>query len=382
MALDYIHSNFENASPINWHIDADGVAQIEMIYDHERALSNRAAGHWHFQLHAKAGDKLTVVLRNFDNIWNGKSGSPISNRSNCYISIDGKKWSAIPAQKTPDNRLKIQLQMETDTLFLARLDPYRISDLDRFLAEICDHPLVAVTAIGHSVEGRDLEMVRIGRPDAPHRVLLRARSHPWEPGGNWLLQGLIKSLLEADQQTQRALDTYCVYAMPMAGKDGVARGHTRFNLLGMDLNRNWDRLADPHCAPENHALETWLQDMIDDDKRPHLAIDLHNDNSGKLHISRPEADCDQYLANMQRLEQLMLQHTWFREGSTGSQFRNPGTFGEGLLQRYGIDACILELNCDWIAGLQKVPLGKDWELLGAQMREVFQTYFENTSLPN
>ena len=376
MALDYIYTGFENASPINWHIDADGVAQIEMTYDHERTSTNRAAGHWHFQLHARAGDKLTVVLRNFDNIWNGKQGSPISPRTNCYTSIDGQKWSAISAQKTPDNRLEIQLQMEADTLFLARLEPYRMSDSDRFLAEIAPHSLVEITSIGHSAEGRDLEMVRVGHSEAPHHVLLRARSHPWEPGGNWLVQGLIKSLLREDKQTQRAIDTYCVHVMPMAAKDGVVRGHTRFNLQGMDLNRNWGRPADPQYAPENHALETWLQAMIDGGKRPQLAIDLHNDNSGKLHISRPEANAGQHLANMQRFEQLMLQHTWFREGSTGSQFRNPGTFGEGLLERYNIDACILELNCDWIAGLQKAPFGKDWELLGAQMRGVFLAYFD------
>jgi hypothetical protein len=56
-------------------------------------------------------------------------------------------------------------------------------------------------------------------------------------------------------------------------------------------------------------------------------------------------------------------------------------YGEGLLERYGIDACILELNCDWIAGLNKVPFGKDWEWLGHQMREVFFAYFEEEHDP-
>ena len=31
-------------------------------------------------------------------------------------------------------------------------------------------------------------------PDSPHHVLLRARAHPWEPGGNWVVQGLIRRL--------------------------------------------------------------------------------------------------------------------------------------------------------------------------------------------
>ena len=44
---------------------------------------------------------------------------------------------------------------------------------------------------------------------------------------------------------------FCV--MPMANKDGVAKGRTRFNLNGIDLNRGWDKPADEKLAPENAA---------------------------------------------------------------------------------------------------------------------------------
>ena len=119
-----------------------------------------------------------------------------------------------------------------------------------------------ITPIGKTVEGRGLEIVRVGRPDAPYRVFLRARAHPWEPGGNWVVQGLVDRLLKGDDEAKRYLERYCVYVLPMANKDGVARGRTRFNLRGKDLNRNWDKPADPLLAPENHALETWLEAMI------------------------------------------------------------------------------------------------------------------------
>jgi len=375
MALEYIHTGFENGSPVQWEIDPAGIVRIGLLYDHERGSPNRAAGHWHVQLQARAGTELTVVLENFDNIWNGKAGSPISERTNCFVSPDGRAWTALPARKTADNRLELHVSMESESLYLARLEPYRLSDLDRLLDEIRGHPRVEITPIGRTVEGRELEIIRVGHADAPYRILLRAPSHPWEPGGNRVIKGLIRSLLEADEDTGRHLDRYCLYVMPMAAKDGVVRGQTRFNVLGMDLNRNWDRPADPRYAPENHALETWLNVMVDLGMRPDLAIDLHNDNSGKLHLSRPERDHEQHLAKMKRFERLMFEHTWFTEGSTSPGFRNPSTFGEGLLERYGIDSCILELNCDWIAGLNKVPFGKDWELLGQQMREVFSGYF-------
>jgi hypothetical protein len=163
----------------------------------------------------------------------------------------------------------------------------------------------------------------------------------------------------------------------MANKDGVARGRSRFNVLGKDLNREWDKPADPFYAPENFAFENWLVEMIRMGKKPDLAIDLHNDSGGNLHVSRPAGNSENYLNNMKRLEALLKKYTWFTEGSTAASFRNPGSFGEGLFERFGIDACVYELNYEWIAGLQKVPSGKDWELLGKELRDVFLAYFSN-----
>ncbi|MFC1713394.1 M14 family zinc carboxypeptidase [Candidatus Poribacteria bacterium] len=375
MSLDFIYTGFENASPINWEVDDDGTVHIKLLYDHERCSTNRAAGHWYVQLHGDPGTDLTVMLENFDNVWNDRKSSPISDRTNCFLSSDGNSWSSVPAEKTTDNHLRFQVHMDTDKLYLARLEPYTLSDLSKLIAEIQGHQLVGITSIGQTVEGRELEIIRVGKLEAPYRVLLRARSHAWEPGGNWVIQGLVKNLLQDNNQAQQYLDRYCVYIMPIANKDGVAHGYTRFNVMGKDLNRDWDRPADVRYAPENCALENWLDGMIQAEMCPHLGIDLHNDNGGRLHLSRPENGLERYLNRMEHFESLMFQHTWFTEGSTGSNFRNPGTFGEGLFERYGIVACILELNCDWIAGLKKIPFGKDWELLGEQMCRAFFEYF-------
>ena len=208
MPLEYIHTCFENGSPVQWEIDPDGIVRIGLLYDHERASPNRAAGHWHVQLQARADTELTVVLENFDNIWNGKPGSPISERTSCFVSPDGSAWTALPARKIAGNRLELHVTMESDTLYLARLEPYRLSDLDRLLDEICGNPLIEIKPIGRTVEGRELEIIRVGHADAPYRILLRARCHPWEPGGNWVIQGLIRGLLEGDENARRHLDRY------------------------------------------------------------------------------------------------------------------------------------------------------------------------------
>jgi predicted deacylase len=194
--------------------------------------------------------------------------------------------------------------------------------------------------------------------------------------GNWVVEGLVRRLLKGDAEAQKCLALYNVCILPMANKDGVERGGTRFNLGGWDLNRKWDKPADPKLAPENAALERWLEGEIKAGRRPTFAMDLHNDGNGMLHISRPDIpDIDAYLARMELFEKSLREHTWFTVGSTKSTFRNPGTLGEGWFTRFGIDAVILEFNCNQIEKLNQPALGKHWITFGEGLAKTFEEYF-------
>jgi len=374
--LLYINTSFENASPLYWEIGEGGVVHVYLVYDQERASPNRANGHWFFQAQTRPGAEVTFVLHNFDNVWNGKKSSVARDNTLCVTSEDATTWSVVSTRKTDDNGLTFKIAAGSGSFYVARMEPYRLADLEELKHDICERPNVDVTSIGKTVQGRDLEIIRVGNAEAPYRVLLRARAHPWEAGGNWVVQGLIERLLRGDADARRCLDRYCVYIMPMANKDGVVCGWTRFNLLGADLNRKWDRPPDPAINPENHALENWLRSMVAKGQSPQLMIDFHNDSSGKLHVSRPNIDLESYLKKMERLEAMLREHTWFTEGSTGANYRNPGTIGEGLLERFGIPACVLELNANWIAGLNDHPSAKHWERFGAQLCKAFYRYFD------
>jgi hypothetical protein len=373
--LYFIDTGFENASPLWYEVDGE-VVRINLLYDHERSSPNRAAGHIHFLLHARPGSKLTLEFRNLDNVWNGQPGSVAGELKTVTISEDGRVWRTVPTESLPGNRVRLTLEMRGPKLYVARSEPYRLSDLDRLLASIRGHRSVATSSIGKTAAGRDLEMVRIGDPSAPYRVFVRARAHPWESGSSWVAQGLIQRLLKEDETAKTFLKVFSLSILPMANKDGVARGGTRFNLHGKDLNRNWDAPADPGLAPENAALERWLEGAIAAGRRPHLAIELHNDGNGRLHISRPPVpQLDRHLARMVIFEELLRKHTWFTEGSTNAAFRNSGTLGDGWLQRYGIDAAVHEFNVNWAAGLKDYPSAAHWMTYGEKLAAVFHDYF-------
>ncbi|MBL9182793.1 MAG: succinylglutamate desuccinylase/aspartoacylase family protein [Verrucomicrobiaceae bacterium] len=374
--LDFIDTSFENASPLWYELGEDGTVKINLIYDQERLSPNRAAGHFHFRIQAEKGRKLTLEFNNLENVWNGKPGSVAKEVKQVVVSQDGKTWTSVPTESPEVGRVRVTLEMPGASLFVARAEPYRVSDLNRFLAEIQASPLVKVETIGKTVQGRDLEIIRVGKDDAPNHVFIRARAHPWEPVGNWVVEGLVRRLLKGDAEAQKCLALYNVCILPMANKDGVERGGTRFNLGGWDLNRKWDKPADPKLAPENAALERWLEGEIKAGRRPTFAMDLHNDGNGMLHISRPDIpDIDAYLARMKLFEKSLREHTWFTVGSTKPTFRNPGTLGEGWFSRFGIDAVILEFNCNYIEKLKQPALGKHWVTFGEGLSKTFEAYF-------
>ncbi|MBI5385496.1 MAG: peptidase M14 [Verrucomicrobia bacterium] len=376
IGLVFIDTSFENASPVWYDFTPDKTVLVHLLYDHERNSPNRAAGHFHFLLHATPGSKLTLEFTNLDNVWNGKPGSVAKELKTVVVSENGKDWKPLATEVLPTNRVRLTIEMPGPRLYVARLEPYRISDLDRLFATIHKNRLGQITPIGKTVQGRELEILRVGDKRAPYRVFLRARAHPWESGGNWVVEGLVRRLLQGDADARKFLQRYCLYVLPMANKDGVARGMTRFNFQGKDLNRDWDKPADPQLAPENAALEKWLEGMIRSGQRPHLAMELHNDGGGRLHISRPAVpELERHLARMKTLEALLRQHTWFTEGSTTASFRNPGSLGDGWLERFGIDAAVHEFNCNWIAGLKDYPSAKHWQTYGEKLAQVFYDYF-------
>ncbi len=385
LKLKFVDYFFENGSPVNWKTEGDTLLRISLLPDHERESLNRQTDHWYFRLLADSGSRVRLIISKMQpDIYNGIPASDWWNYSHdisCYISYDRKSWIPVKTSRVPDHGLLIDILMERNYVYVARLPPYTISDLESLKARYAGNALFEVLNIGATIEKRPLEILRIGDPKAPYSVVIRARAHPWEPGGNWVIEGLINKFISENQAKWK--ETFCVYIMPMANKDGVARGMTRFNVAGMDLNRKWEKLSDSLLCPEKYALEKFLEELIKKGIKPSLGIDIHNDDAGSISLASHYKDDTIFINKMKCFEKLMREHTSFSEEVRYSWI-TPGRqdpfvlFENGLYRRFGIEAIVYELNANWIGSPGKVPAQDDWIKVGENLNEVFYEYFERT----
>ena len=374
--IKFIDNFFENASPLSWKIQGDTIVKIFLFPDYEYETLNRQTDHWYFKLVAGKGDQVKFILSKLmPNIRGGRVSTNWWNFDkdiSCYISYDRKTWEAIKTSKLPGLELLVEFTMREKEVYIARMPPYTISDLEKLKTRISKNKLVKIHTIGTTTEKRPIEVIQLGNAKAPNSILIRARAHPWETGGNWLAEGLINKFIS--QNSKKWQETFCVYIMPMANKDGVAHGLSRYNVLGIDLNRKCDEKPDSILCPENFALDKFIARLIKFGKKPCLGIDIHNDDFGGIDWAQHRGNDPQFLKNIQLFEKLMREHTSFSGPFNVGQTAGHKGFQNGLVARYGIEGFLVELNANWMSTLNKMPSQKDWMEIGENLNNVFYEY--------
>lgn len=382
--LKFISCYYENASPLIWDFQGDTAIKITFLYDYERESLNRQSTHINLRVEAEPGTELNLLLSGFEDIYNGvrktSYGRSSGHNISCYFSEDYHEWQGVETNPVQGNNFDLQVKytMKTNRVFVAKLPVYSLEHLGNFKKEIIGHRNIKFFPIGHTVEKRPLEILRVGNPAAKHNVLIRARAHAWEPGGNWVVEGIVRGFIEKSQKDDSPAKEICWYILPMANMDGVYRGMTRFNANGIDLNRGWGVMADSLLAPENYFFERFVMKLVGENKTPDFFIDLHNDNYGNIHMYEPTSGNPEYSMSVEKFFNLMKEITWFSNRLQKDSNPDPKRYYSyaGLYERYGIPGCVLELNSDWIENKKRIPSAEDWLELGRMLNDVFFDYFK------
>jgi murein tripeptide amidase MpaA len=189
-------------------------------------------------------------------------------------SYDREHWFRVPA-RYEGGELVIEHEPQLDSVYYAYFAPYSLERHADLIGEAQTVEGVTYERLGASLDGRDMDLLRIGTPAPDKRSCwFIARQHPGESMAEWLAEGLIERLLDSDDATSRWLLQRAVfYVVPNMNPDGSVRGHLRNNAAGANLNREWEN---PTMArsPEVYLVRERMQQAGVD-----FFLDIHGDEA-------------------------------------------------------------------------------------------------------
>ncbi|MBS7661844.1 hypothetical protein I0D00_07760 [Pseudomonas lalucatii] len=186
-------------------------------------------------------------------------------------SYDQRDWFRVPS-RFEDGALRFELEPRQAQVWFAYFEPYSRARHDGLIARALEQAGVELFACGQSVEGRDIQLLRVSRNrQARRKVWIIAQQHPGEHMAEWFMEGLIERLQRGDAELDALLQQADLYLVPNMNPDGAFRGHLRTNAAGKDLNRAWQS-ANETETPEVFFVQRQMRAVGVD-----LFLDIHGD---------------------------------------------------------------------------------------------------------
>jgi murein tripeptide amidase MpaA len=242
-------------------VRADSAATIELKLRDDNAADIRQ---WfHFRLQGARGQAVTMRFLNAGQATYAKGYEGY----NAVASYDSENWFRVPTSFDGEV-MTIKHTPDLDSVYYAYFEPYSWERHLRLLGEVAENPAARVLDLGSTVDGRDMNLVVIGAPEAEKKIWVIARQHPGESMAEWFVEGLVDALLDdANPISRKLLQRCCFYIVPNMNPDGSVRGNLRTNAAGANLNREWmtpslERSPEVLCV-KNKIHETGVDMFFD-----------------------------------------------------------------------------------------------------------------------
>ena len=232
---------------------------------------------FHFRLQGVRGQQVRVRVVNAGTAtylggWRGYRA---------VASYDRQTWFRV-ATTYDGNELVIEHEVAQDSIYYAYFEPYLWERHMTLLGRAGASPRARVVDLGPTVEGRDMNVVVVGREGEGRKPLwVIARQHPGETMAEWFVEGMLDRLLDpADPIAHRLLEQAVLHVVPNMNPDGSVRGNLRTNAAGANLNREWQapsRERSPEVLAVRGAMEASgvaaFLDVHGDEGLPYVFVD-------------------------------------------------------------------------------------------------------------
>jgi murein tripeptide amidase MpaA len=258
---------------ISQHFDSGAIEVVQADNPRQIDLNLRRDSHadihqwFHFRLQGARGQACTIRFLNAGQATypKGFEGYQVA------ASYDTENWFRVPTS-FDGQVMTVNHTPELDSVYYAYFEPYTWERHLRLLGEVAENPLARVHDIGTTIDGRDMNLVVIGNPQAEKKIWVIARQHPGETMAEWFVEGLMDELLDdANPVSRKLLQRAVFYVVPNMNPDGSVRGNLRTNAAGANLNREW---LNPSMerSPEVFLVRRKMEEIGVD-----LCLDVHGD---------------------------------------------------------------------------------------------------------
>lgn len=212
-------------------------------------------------------------------------------------SSDGVNWTPVAPDQVEisgergERSASITLRIGDKPLFVAGQEILPPSVYDAWLDGFENKPFMSRSLLGHSAQGREIEMVRMAGEATGQRetVVLIGRQHPPEVTGAFAMFAFVETLAEDSALAQAYRARFETLIVPLLNPDGVVNGHWRHNTGGVDLNRDWG----PFTQPETRLMQGLLDTVEADPARDlRVLIDFHSTNRDVFYTIPDELPTD------------------------------------------------------------------------------------------
>lgn len=195
-------------------------------------------------------------------------------------SYDLENWFRVQ-NTTYDKQLKEgtlawSIQAEQSQIYFAYFAPYTYQRHQDLISKCQLSNLATVVSLGHTLDGRDLDLVKFGK--GPLKIWICCRQHPGESMAEWYAEGLLERLLVgSDPFCKQLLEACTLYVVPNMNPDGTVRGHLRTNKVGSNLNREWNNTGNYEAPTLERSPEVFYVLSNLDKIGCDFYLDIHGD---------------------------------------------------------------------------------------------------------
>ena len=286
--------------------------------------STRRWFYWYVDLESDATQSLRVEFPTDEVI--GPRGPAVRTENPCGGPIgDGAwdEWHWLGSEHRID-ATAFRYSFEADKRVQFALSvPYQRADFDAFAFEYESNPKLTVETLTTTPSGRDVPVARLGPPDADRHVALAARHHACESTASYVLEGVLRGLLERENERRGGtpstgtslLETHRIHIYPFGDLDGVERGDPGKHRAPHDHNRDYvDSNGITELEPLYPTTAAIAADLRALDSLT-LALDLHcphkwggDINDRPFFVTDPETASERLRRLAAGLEEATLEH--------------------------------------------------------------------------